>query len=62
MPNDSISILTIFMLLLKVKQKQSYPWRRGLVVLSPPATKETGAMGREIESLQGMGVAFKKVF
>jgi hypothetical protein len=50
------------MLLLKVKQKQSYPWRRGLVVLSPPATKETGAMGREIESLQGMGVAFKKVF
>jgi hypothetical protein len=26
------------------------PWRRGLVVSSPPATKETGAMGLEIES------------
>jgi hypothetical protein len=28
------------------------PWRRGLVVSSPPATEETGAMGREIESRQ----------
>jgi hypothetical protein len=26
--------------------------RRGPVVLSPPATEETGAMGREIESRQ----------
>jgi hypothetical protein len=26
------------------------PWLRGLVVLSPPATEDTGAMGREIES------------
>jgi hypothetical protein len=26
--------------------------RRGLVVTSPPATKEIGAMGREIESRQ----------
>jgi hypothetical protein len=31
------------------------PWRRGLVVLSPPATYESGAMGREIESRQGIG-------
>jgi hypothetical protein len=31
------------------------PWRRGLVVSSPPATEETGAMGREIESRQGIG-------
>jgi hypothetical protein len=27
---------------------------RGLLVSSPPATEETGAMGREIESLQGI--------
>jgi hypothetical protein len=27
----------------------------GLVVLSPPATEESGAMGREIESHQGFG-------
>jgi hypothetical protein len=33
------------------------PWRRGRVVLSPPAAKETGAIGREIESRQGIGVA-----
>jgi hypothetical protein len=26
-----------------------------VVVLSPPATKESGAMGREIESRQGIG-------
>jgi hypothetical protein len=26
------------------------PWRFSLVVLSPPATEETEAMGREIES------------
>jgi hypothetical protein len=29
------------------------PGRRGLVVSSPPATEEIGAMGREIESHQG---------
>jgi hypothetical protein len=29
--------------------------RRGLVVLSPPATEETGAMSRVIESRQGIG-------
>jgi hypothetical protein len=31
------------------------PWQRGLVVSCPPATEETGAMGREIESRQSMG-------
>jgi hypothetical protein len=30
------------------------PWRRGLVVTSPPATEEIGAIGREIESRQGI--------
>jgi hypothetical protein len=30
------------------------PWRRGLVVSSPPATEET-ATDREIESHQGIG-------
>jgi hypothetical protein len=30
------------------------PWRRRLLVASPPATEETGAMGREIESRQGI--------
>jgi hypothetical protein len=29
------------------------PWWRGLMVLSPPATEETGAMSPEIESHQG---------
>jgi hypothetical protein len=29
--------------------------RRGLVVSSPPATEEIGAMGREIVSHQGIG-------
>jgi hypothetical protein len=29
-------------------------WRRGLVISSPPATEETGAMGSEIESRQGI--------
>jgi hypothetical protein len=28
--------------------------QRGLVVTYPPATEEMGAMGREIESRQGM--------
>jgi hypothetical protein len=33
------------------------PWLHGLVVLSsPPATEETGAMGREIESRQGIQI------
>jgi hypothetical protein len=30
------------------------PWRCVQVVSSPPAAKETGAMGREIESHQGI--------
>jgi hypothetical protein len=29
-------------------------WLRGLVVSSLPATEETGAMGREIESRRGI--------
>jgi hypothetical protein len=37
-----------------------HPWRRGLVVSSPPATEETGAMGREIESRQGKGSSLLK--
>jgi hypothetical protein len=38
-------------------------WRHGLVVSSPPATKVTGAMGREIEYRQVMYrvVVFKEV-
>jgi hypothetical protein len=28
------------------------PWRRGLVLSSPPATEETEAMGRDIKSHQ----------
>jgi hypothetical protein len=36
------------------------PWRRGHVVSSPPATEETGAMGREIESRQGAGWYLEK--
>jgi hypothetical protein len=31
------------------------PWRRGLVVSSPPATEEIVAMGREIESRKVIG-------
>jgi hypothetical protein len=30
------------------------PWRRGLVVSVPLTIEETGAMGREIESRQGI--------
>jgi hypothetical protein len=30
------------------------PWRRGLLVSSPPANEQAGAMGRDIESRQGM--------
>jgi hypothetical protein len=33
---------------------RNLPWRRGLGVSSPPATEETGAMGREIKSRQGI--------
>jgi hypothetical protein len=29
--------------------------RRGLMLTSPPATEEIGAMGREIKSRQGVG-------
>jgi hypothetical protein len=36
-------------------------WWRGLVVSSPPAIGDTGAMGREIESRQGKGNYFKKI-
>jgi hypothetical protein len=41
---------------IKILQKEKLkasPWRRSLVVSPPPATKETIAMGREIESHQG---------
>jgi hypothetical protein len=40
------------------------PCRRGLVVSSPPATEETGAMGCEIESRPGICkvVALKKTY
>jgi hypothetical protein len=34
------------------------PWRRGLVVMSPPTTDEIGAIGREIESSQSIGLQF----
>jgi hypothetical protein len=37
------------------KSSPKLPWRRGVVLTSPPATEEIGAMGREIESLQGIG-------
>jgi hypothetical protein len=37
------------------RRLKTLAWRRGLVVSSPPATEETGAMGREIESRQGIG-------
>jgi hypothetical protein len=35
------------------------PWRRGLVVSSPAGTDETGIIGREIESRQGIGYLYK---
>jgi hypothetical protein len=31
-------------------------WLRGLMVSSPPATDETGALGREIESRQDKSI------
>jgi hypothetical protein len=42
-----------------LKYRQSCPWRPGQVVSPLPATEETGAMGREIESRQG-GCFFTK--
>jgi hypothetical protein len=30
-------------------------WRRGLVAMSPPATKEIAALGREMKSRIGLG-------
>jgi hypothetical protein len=39
------------------------PWQHGLVILSLPATEETRAMGREIQTRQGFGVeAFRRNF
>jgi hypothetical protein len=34
---------------LQIKLAIRLPWRRGLVVSTPPATEETAAMGWEIE-------------
>jgi hypothetical protein len=31
------------------------PWQRGLVVSSPPAIQEDGAMRREIDTRQSIG-------
>jgi hypothetical protein len=39
----------------QVKLGSWVPWWRGLMVSSPPATEETGAMVLEIESRQGLG-------
>jgi hypothetical protein len=37
------------------RQKNDFlPWWRGLVVESPPATEETEATGREIDSRRGI--------
>jgi hypothetical protein len=36
-------------------------WRRGLQVLSPPATEEIGANGREIESRRRTGFLRRKI-
>jgi hypothetical protein len=38
-----------------VYTKHTFVLSLGLVESSPPATEETGAMGREIESRQGIG-------
>jgi hypothetical protein len=37
------------------------PWSGGQVVSSPPATKQTGAMGHEIESRKGIGWLLFKI-
>jgi hypothetical protein len=42
----------------KVNTLLSNALGRGLVVSSPPANEETGAMGHEIESRQGIGKVF----
>jgi hypothetical protein len=41
-------------ILLEKKRKKIVPCWCGLVVSSPPATEETGAMVREIESRRGI--------
>jgi hypothetical protein len=41
---------------------ENVPWRRGLLVLSPPATEESEAMGRDIESRQGNFYLEKNTF
>jgi hypothetical protein len=43
-----------------VSQQKNGLLGRGLVVLSPPATLETGTVGREIESRQGRGWSLLK--
>jgi hypothetical protein len=49
-------LFKVFSMVLSILQHlNGLPWRRGLVVSSLPATKETEAMNREIESCQGMG-------
>jgi hypothetical protein len=46
----------LFKILKIIKWVHMYvlPWRLGLVVTSPLTTEEIGAMGREIESRQGI--------
>jgi hypothetical protein len=44
------------------EQLKAMTWRRGIVVSSPLATEEIGAMCREIESLQGIGSFFFKKY
>jgi hypothetical protein len=46
----------IYRLMSFVRSKHFHmkPWRHGLVESSPTATEETEAMGREIESRQGI--------
>jgi hypothetical protein len=44
------------------QQQSLLPWRRGLQVYTPPATEKIGAMGREIESCQGIRWKLKGVF
>jgi hypothetical protein len=46
--------IVYLILIHKFDEMFSSPWRRGLVVSSPPTTEETGAMDREIESRQGI--------
>jgi hypothetical protein len=53
--NDKMSKFRLYVPRLENVHFLSMTWRLGLVVSSPPATEETGAMGREIESRQGIG-------